>query len=115
MLVDGAQARAKRILEHIQEHDFLRDLKFQPFLRCYAARKKMAGFSNFVKNSVLECCSNIFVPLKKVNSKHHERFHSKEQIFLYDIMIGNMWLFLDRTSLYRVEKGILPVVSFFDN
>ena len=26
-------------------------------------------------------------------------FTAKEQIFLLDIMIGNLWLFLDRTSL----------------
>ena len=25
---------------------------------------------------------------------------AKEQIFLLDIMIGNVWLFLDRTSLF---------------
>ena len=27
-------------------------------------------------------------------------FTAKEQIFLLDIMIGNLWLFLDRTSLF---------------
>ena len=36
---------------------------FRPFLRCYAAGKKRAGFSNPVKNRVLESCSKIFWPL----------------------------------------------------
>ena len=31
-------------------------------------------------------------------------FTAKEKIFLLDIMIGNLWLFLDRTSLYNIHK-----------
>ena len=29
-------------------------------------------------------------------------FTAKEQIFLLDIMVGNLWLFLDRTSLFII-------------
>ena len=37
-------------------------------------------------------------------------FTAKEQIFLLDIMIGNLWLFLDRTSL--LSSLILEKFSF---
>ena len=33
------------------------------FFRCYIAGKKRAGFSNHIKNCVLESCRNIFFPL----------------------------------------------------
>ena len=33
-------------------------------------------------------------------------FTGKEQIFLLDIMIGNLWLFLDRSSLLRNDTFV---------
>ena len=51
----------KRYKNNFQERDFLRDLKF-PMQLC--SREKKAGFSNHVKNCVLESCSNIFFSLK---------------------------------------------------
>ena len=42
-----------------------------------------------------------------------KNFTSKEQIFPLDIMIRNLWLFLDRTSLYLAEP-LKIISSLFD-
>ena len=52
--------RGRKILEQLSRTRFLRDLKFPPLLHCDVAGKKRSGFSNSVKNNVLESCSNIF-------------------------------------------------------
>ena len=54
----------EKILEKFQAHYFLRDLKFPPFSPLLRNRGKGAGFSNLVKNRVLESCSNVFFPLE---------------------------------------------------
>ena len=60
MSICFANLERKNFWKNFQEHDFLRDLKFPPLLRCYVAGKKRAGFSNHIKNSALESCTNIF-------------------------------------------------------
>ena len=40
--------------------------KSRPFHSCYVAAEKRAGFSNSVKNHVLEICSDIFFPLAEI-------------------------------------------------
>ena len=50
-----------------QEHNFLRDYIVRPYFHCYETGKKRAGFSNPVKNRVLESRSNTFSPLDDAN------------------------------------------------
>ena len=40
-------------------------------------------------------------------------FTAKEQIFLLDIMIGNVWLFLDRTSRFRLDAIAFQTLGGF--
>ena len=56
-------SRVKKILEQFSRTRFLRDLKLP---------EKRAGFSNPIKNRVLESCSNIFFPLVKRKKDVHQ-------------------------------------------
>ena len=58
------------------------------FLQCYVAGKKMAGFSNPVKNRVLESYSNIFFPLVQliIDSFLLQRSSKKRNGLGYDIL-----------------------------
>jgi len=63
----AAHLEGKRSYNKFQEHDFLRYLKFPPFLPCYVAAEKRARISNLLKNRVLESCFNIFFTLVALN------------------------------------------------
>ena len=56
------RTRLKKILVQLSKTQFLRDLKLPPFSPVLSRRRKRAGFSNSVKNRVLDTYSNIFFP-----------------------------------------------------
>ena len=56
-------SRGKKILEQLSRTRFLTLFEVPVFSLHLRSREKRAGFSNHVKNRVLESCSNIFFPL----------------------------------------------------
>ena len=76
-------SRVKKILEQLSRTPFFTGFEITALFHCYIAWKKRAGFSNPVKNRVLESCSNIFFPLETIKKR------KKRKIFPWGIMTAN--------------------------
>ena len=62
----SVRARGKTILEELSSIQLFTGFENPALFSCYVAAEKRAGFSNSVKNHVLEICSDIFFPLAEI-------------------------------------------------